>query len=116
VPGDGRGPLGRDGRAGARAWHARIERARDSTHVRNLTAGELADAFARAGLADVRLVEEPLELDFDEWFDRGTPSEPKEGVRRALLAGRARGFEPAPGDGGRVAIRIVRALVRGVKR
>jgi SAM-dependent methyltransferase len=99
----------------ARAWHARIECARDTTHVRNLTSGELADALARAGLADVRLVEEALELDFDEWFDRGTPAEPKEDVRRALLAGRARGFEPILREGGRIAIRVMRVFVRGVK-
>lgn len=97
-------------------WHAGIERARDVTHVRNLTAGELADAFARAGLAEVRLVEEALELDFDEWFDRGTPGAPKEEVRRQLLAGAARGFEPEPRPDGHVAIRVVRALVRGVRR
>lgn len=99
-------------RAAAR-WHTEIEVARDATHVRNLTAGELADAFARAGLVRVRLVEEALDLDFDEWFDRGTPRAPKEEVRRMLLAGRARGFEPVARAGGGVTIRAVRALVRG---
>jgi SAM-dependent methyltransferase len=97
---------------GAR-WHASIEIARDGTHVRNLTAGELRDAFARAGLVNVRLVEEPLDLDFDEWFDRGTPRAPKAEVRRMLLAGRARGFDPTPRPDGGITIRAVRALVRG---
>ena len=96
-------------------WHGEIEVARDVTHVRNLTAGELADAFARAGLTGIRLVEEPLELDFDEWFDRGTPRAPKDEVRRMLLAGRARGFEPVPRPDGGVTIRAVRALVRGAR-
>jgi SAM-dependent methyltransferase len=95
------------------AWHQRIELDRDGTHTRNLTPGELVDLFARAGLGAVRLVEEPLELDFDEWFDRGTPRATKEDVRRALLAGTARGFEPVPRPDGGVTLRLVRALVRG---
>jgi SAM-dependent methyltransferase len=95
------------------AWHGRIELDRDTTHVRNLTPGELVDLFARAGLANVRLVEEPLDLDFDEWFDRGTPGVPKDQVRRLLLAGTARGFAPVPRPDGGVTIRAVRALVRG---
>jgi SAM-dependent methyltransferase len=95
------------------AWHARIEVDRDVTHVRNLTSGELVDLLARAGLEGIQLVEEPLELDFDEWFDRGTPRAPKEEVRRALLAGRARGFDPRPREGGGVTIRCVRSLARG---
>lgn len=95
------------------AWHARIELDRDRTHTRNLTPGELVDVFARAGLVALRLVEEPLELDFDEWFDRGTPRAEKAEVRRMLLAGRARGFEPAQRSDGGVTIRLVRALVRG---
>lgn len=95
------------------AWHGRIEIDRDRTHVRNLTPGELVDAFVRVGLANVRLAEEPLELDFDEWFHRGTPRAPKEEVRRLLLAGTARGFQPAPRPDGGITIRLVRALVRG---
>jgi SAM-dependent methyltransferase len=94
-------------------WHAEIEVARDATHVRNLTGGELLDAFARAGLARLRLAEEALDLDFDEWFDRGTPRVPKDEVRRMLLAGRARGFEPGPRPDGGITIRAARALVRG---
>lgn len=99
----------------AARWHREIELARDASHVRNLTPGEIADAFARAGLAEVTLAEDRLDLDFDEWFDRGTPQAPKDEVRRMLLGGRARGFEPVPAADGRVAIKAVRALVRGVK-
>ncbi len=95
-------------------WHGEVEVARDHTHVRNLTAGELVDAFARAGLEQVTLVEEALELDFDEWFDRGTPKASKEEVRRMLLAGSARGFVPVERADGAITIRAVRALVRGV--
>ena len=100
----------------AARWHQQIELGRDRTHTRNLTAGELADAFARAGLVEVRLVEEPFELDFDEWFDRGTPSQPKAAVREELLRGRARGFDPLPRPDGGITLRCVRALVRGVRQ
>jgi SAM-dependent methyltransferase len=96
-------------------WQRRIEVARDTTHTRNLSAGELVDLFARAGLGGVSLVEEPVQLDFDEWFDRGTPSLPKEDVRRMLLAGTSRGFEPVPRPDGGITILVVRALARGVK-
>src|SRR5262249_47291409 len=73
----------------AARWHREIEHGRDRTHVRSLSSGELVDAFARAGLADVGLAEDPFELDFDEWFDRGTPAVPKSEVRARLLAGRS---------------------------
>jgi SAM-dependent methyltransferase len=97
-------------------WHQQIERARDRTHTRSLSPGELLDLLARAGLQDLRLEEEPFELDFDEWFDRGTPALPKEAVRAMLLAGTARGFRPEARPGGHVAIFNVRTTVRGVKR
>ena len=63
----------------------------------------------------MRLVEEDLQIDFDEWFDRGTPALPKAEVRAKLLAGQARGFDPLPRADGGITIRCVRALVRGVK-
>lgn len=97
-------------------WHQRIERGRDHTHTRNPTPGQLLDWMAAAGLSDLRLVEEPLVLDFDEWFDRGTPAEDKQTVRRLLLSGNsARGFHPRLQDDGRVRIEGWLALVRGVK-
>ncbi|HWG46837.1 MAG TPA: class I SAM-dependent methyltransferase [Gemmataceae bacterium] len=97
-------------------WHQRIERDRDRTHTRSLTAGQLIDLLAGAGVTDLRLTEEPLELDFDEWFDRGTPVEDKETVRRLLLSGpSARGFHPRRMEDGRVRIEGWLALVRGVK-
>jgi SAM-dependent methyltransferase len=99
----------------AARWHQEIERARDRTHTRNLTAGELVDTFARAGLGRVQLVEEEFEYQFDEWFDRGTPALPKAEVASKLAAGRARGFDPVPGGTGGTVIRLVRALVRGVR-
>jgi SAM-dependent methyltransferase len=99
----------------AARWHREIERARDRTHERSLTSGELVDGFARAGLSGVQLLEDGFELDFDEWFDRGTPALPKEQVRARLLAGRARGFDPHERPDGGITVRCIRALVRGVR-
>jgi SAM-dependent methyltransferase len=101
--------------SGAARWHADVERARDRSHTRNVTPGELVDLLARAGLGGISLLEEPFELDFDEWFDRGSTTVPKAEVRAMLLGGRARGFDPVPGPGERIAIRCWRALARGVK-
>jgi SAM-dependent methyltransferase len=96
-------------------WHHDIEMARDRTHTRNLSSGALADLLARAGLEDVALAEEPATLDFDEWFDRGTPARPKDEVRAMVLAGRARGFDPERRADGGITIRVVRTVVRGVR-
>ncbi len=98
------------------AFHQEIEVARDKTHTRNLTSGELADLFASVGLDDIRLREESFVLDFDEWFDRGTPVDSKENVRQRLLAGpAARGFEASLQPDGKIRMACVRTFVRGVK-
>jgi SAM-dependent methyltransferase len=99
----------------AARWHREIEVARDRSHARCLSSGALVDLFAGAGLEELQLTEIPFELDFDEWFDRGTPAQPKEEVRARLLAGRARGFDPIRRPNGTIGIRCVLALVRGVK-
>jgi SAM-dependent methyltransferase len=97
--------------------HEALERARDSTHTRSLTGGEIVDLFAGAGLAAIRLIEESYTLDFDEWFDRGTPIDTKENVREALLNGpRVRGFTPTIQGDGSIWITAVRAIVRGIRR
>lgn len=96
--------------------HETLERARDHTHTRNLTGGQLVDLLAQCGLAAIELVEEAFTLDFDEWFDRGTPADSKGAVRAALLAGPpVRGFRPTLLDDGSIRIDCVRAIVRGVK-
>jgi SAM-dependent methyltransferase len=98
------------------AHHNAIEIARDRTHTRNLTGGELVDLFASAGLRDVRYLEEQFTLDFDEWFDRGTPSDTKEAVRDRLVSGPViRSFRSSVVDGGSVRINCVRAIVRAAK-
>ncbi len=98
-----------------RRWRQEIERARDRTHTRTLTAGELVDLLVAAGFVDVGARVQPFALDFDEWFDRGTPAASKAEVRAAVLAGSSRGFAPEPLPGGAVRIRTLRALLRGVR-
>jgi 2-polyprenyl-3-methyl-5-hydroxy-6-metoxy-1,4-benzoquinol methylase len=100
-----------------RAEHHRIlEWSRDHTHTRSLTGGDIVDLFAAAGLAEIRLMEETYALDFDEWFDRGTPVDTKESVRDSLLTGpRVRGFVPELQPDGSIRIEGIRAIVRGVK-
>jgi SAM-dependent methyltransferase len=98
-------------------WHQGIERGRDRTHTRNLTPGEMVDLLATAGLTELRLIEESYVLDFDEWFDRGTPAEDKATVRERLLSSvLARGFRPLPLDDGQVGIEGWIAIVHGVKK
>jgi SAM-dependent methyltransferase len=100
---------------GAATWHNSIERDRDRTHTATLSPGGVLDAFAAAGLSQVELVEEPFELDFDEWFDRGTPLAPKAEVRARILSGRARGFDPERRADGGITLRCVRVLARGLR-
>ncbi len=101
--------------ADRRRWHQAIERARDRTHVRNLTPGELVDLLVGAGLGEVRTRVEAFTLDFDEWFDRGTPAAPKAEVRAAVLAGSARGFAPELLPGGAIRISMLRTLVGALR-
>jgi SAM-dependent methyltransferase len=96
--------------------HAALEIARDRTHTRNLTSGELVDLLAGARLGDVSLVEDSFMLDFDEWFDRGTPGGAKSAVRERLLSRPViRSFRPHLLEDGSIRIDGVRAIVRGVK-
>jgi 2-polyprenyl-3-methyl-5-hydroxy-6-metoxy-1,4-benzoquinol methylase len=96
--------------------HSAIEVARDRTHVRNLTGGEFVDLFAAAGLTSIRYVEEPFSLDFDEWFDRGTPSATKAEVRRQLLHGPIiRSFRPRVLEDASIRLDCFRATVRGIR-
>ncbi len=97
------------------AWMQGIERARDRTHVSNLTPGGLVDLLAAAGLEEIAVVEERFQLDFDEWFDRGTPSIPKAEVRARLLSGKARGFVPVVRPDGGIDVRCFRTLARAVR-
>jgi len=97
-------------------YHQELERARDLTHTLNLTPGAIVDLFVAAGLYEVTLIEELFTLDFDEWFDRGTPSVPKEEVRERLRNGpRARGFRAEESSGGTITIHCERSIVRGRK-
>jgi SAM-dependent methyltransferase len=96
-------------------WAQHIERERDRTHVRALTPGELVDAFAGAGLVDLQLQEDELDLDFEEWFDRGTPSASKDEVRARFLAGQSRGLAPRGRPDGGLDLHVRRAALRGTR-
>ena len=99
-----------------KAWHREIERDRDRSHTRNLTPGKIIGLFANAGLGELRHVEETFVLDFDEWFDRGTPRKSKSAVREKLLSGpSARGWEAYLREDQTIYIRCKRSTVRGVK-
>jgi SAM-dependent methyltransferase len=102
--------------AAAAKQHNEVEWGRDRTHTSCLTPGTLVDLLLCAGLGEVRHVEEAFVLDFDEWFDRGTPADTKENVRVGLLAGpNGRGFRPSLQPDGTVRIDCWRSIVRGVK-
>jgi SAM-dependent methyltransferase len=99
------------------AHHQSREMNRDTTHARNLTPGALVDLLVNAGLERVSSAEEAFTLDFDEWYDRGTPDDvPKSEVRRMLLEGpQSRGFTANERPDGGVEIACWRSLVRGLK-
>jgi SAM-dependent methyltransferase len=98
------------------AHHNRLEVARDRTHTRNLTGGEIVDLIAAAGLSGISLREDSFVQDFDEWFDRGTSNDTKESVREKLLSGPAvRSFRPRVLSDGSIRLEGVYSIVRGVK-
>jgi hypothetical protein len=88
---------------------------RDRTHTRNLIPAEIEDLFARAGLAEIELYEEAFTLDFNEWFDRGTPAVEKLAARHQLLDGpKARGFAATREPDGSIRIECQRTYARGI--
>jgi SAM-dependent methyltransferase len=97
--------------------HNALERLRDRTHTRNLAPGAIVDLCISVGLGEIRLVEESFTLDFDEWFDRGTPEAPKDEVRSRLLQSSPpiRGFRAVLEASGRVTIHGWRSIVRARK-
>ena len=61
-------------------------------------------------------MEETFSLDFDEWFDRGSPQAPKDDVRGLVLSGPlAHGFRPQLQADHRIRIECWRATARGIK-
>jgi SAM-dependent methyltransferase len=96
--------------------HEAIERGRDQTHITNLSGGQLVDLVYRAGLEQIAFLEESFLLDFDEWFDRGTPRDSKDHVRAQLLSGPViRSFRPTVQPDGSIRIDCLRGLVKGKK-
>jgi SAM-dependent methyltransferase len=96
--------------------HEAIERGRDQTHITNLSGGQLVDLLYRAGLEQIAFIEESFVLDFDEWFDRGTPRDSKDHVRARFLSGPViRSFWPSVQPDGSIRIDCLRGLVKGKK-
>ena len=97
------------------ARHNAIELLRDRSHTSCLSPGAIVDLFVAVGLEQITLAEERFTLDFDEWFDRGTPAESKDQVRHRLFqSGTIRGFTPHVRDDGGITMECRRAIVRGV--
>ena len=95
--------------------HQEVERLRDGSHTRNLAPGAIVDLLVAAGLHSIRLAEEPFTLDFDEWFDRGTPTAPKAEVRARIAAlPPVRGLRVTAEVDGRLTMDCWRATARGV--
>ena len=121
----GAGPQGRGGRrlgprhrSGRRRRRlAPFHRARPRSDACGESHFRSAGRRAVAGRASSKWssIEEPFELDFDEWFDRGTPGAAKAEVRARILSGRARGFDPVQRRDGGITLRCVRVLARGVR-
>ena len=98
------------------AW-ARRDRARPGSDARSEPHARRAGRRVRSRRARRRAARRGARstLDFDEWFDRGTPAAPKDAVRARLLEGTSRGFAPRRRADGGFEIRCLRALVRGTK-
>jgi SAM-dependent methyltransferase len=75
-----------DDDAEAAAWSQEIERLRDPSHWACLSLGRLRRLGVQAGLRlqDEALV--PLELDFDDWLDRGSGSDTDRELIERLIA------------------------------
>ena len=98
-------------------WHRRVESMRDSSHVCNLSARALVALATAAGLVDIHYEECAIATEFDEWFDRGTPSAPKEACRAALLGDegrRSRAWRVSPLDDGGIRLDGSVGIARGV--
>jgi SAM-dependent methyltransferase len=97
-------------------WHNGIEVLRDRTHTANLSPGAIVDLFTSVGLESIASIEERFTLDFDEWFDLGTPVASKAEVRARIEVGPpSRGFMGRSTSDGRLEIDCWRLIVRGVK-
>ena len=86
------------------ATHNRLERLRDPSHTRALTAGELKGIAEECGLEVVRTSAADVELNVERWMDlTGTGPEERRVIRQAmdqeLNGGTATGMRPFRRDG-----------------
>lgn len=93
-----------DGDGGAVAWREEIERLRDPSHWACLTPERLRQMGEAAGLAldEQRLI--PLEIDFDDWLERGSGGADAADLVTQLLREQppgAESFSVSEGEAGR---------------
>ena len=103
----------------AAAWMHEIEVWRDPSHARNLTAGEWADAIARAGLRVDAEAASRVELEYPDWTQRaGMEDAEAERLGEALRAAppaAASAFRIAPHPDGRIAFSWPVVTMRAAK-
>ncbi len=77
----------------AAAWHYEIERLRDPSHWRSLSADALGALGRQAGLVEVARRVTPFDLDWEEWLQRGSGGRANRLLIEGLLG------EPPAGSG-----------------
>ena len=68
-----------------RAYHEMVERLRDISHARTLTAAEVRSLAVGAGLIPKREMPGSFEIDFEEWIERAFPAPEKRARARAMM-------------------------------
>ena len=99
----------------------RLERLRDPSHGRTLTAGEIHALLAEAGAGVTATLYRDRRLDLDDWMNRTqTPPGARDAIRerigRELAGGEPTGLRPDRGAGGAIGIRHVWAAVTAAPR
>ncbi len=101
---------------GSAAEHNRLERLRDPSHVRAMTAGELERLLTAAGLKLVRRDQRDKEIELDEWLSlTEPPPHAVREIRRALedelKGGPSTGMKPFLRDGRLLWVQTALALL-----
>jgi SAM-dependent methyltransferase len=92
--------------ADAAAWAQELERLRDPSHWSSLTAHRLRELGRRAGLELEAEEILPLDLDFEDWLERGSGGAQARALIERSLADRPRGTECFRIADGRLELRL----------
>ena len=100
---------------------SRLERLRDPSHGRALTAGEIRALLAEAGAGVTATLYRDHRLDLEDWMDRTqTPPGTRDAIRRRigreLAGGEPTGLRPDRGAGGAIGISHAWAAVTAAPR